>query len=379
MARMLLLLLACTPTKDTDDTGPTVEPLDLPADPAEPGAPVGITTVEAHGQTMEVWYPAAESARGEPTEQADFGQFIPPSVVDALGEVPLPDLETGAVRDAPLRVTDEAFPVVVFSHGFGGMRLQSLDYAGHLASRGYVVVAADHPGRMLTDLLPCIFSPALDGCDLSGMMGADPAVEDVADVADWVEEAATEGFFAGAIDPSRMALTGHSAGGGTVDEAGQADTRYTALLAMAAGAAPDRDVPLLLMSGSCDGIVPDSSSEAAYDARAATEMVRIAGAGHLAFADLCELDLLGLGEALLEPRDDVNGTFLTQLYALASDGCANGTPAVPACADSGFLPLTTSDPIVRAYTTVFLDQALKGEGGGVTGVSYPEAEVLPAR
>lgn len=372
---MLLLLLACTPdpADDTGATGP--EPLTLPADPAENGVPVGVMTVEAGGQTMEVWYPASDQVADEPGEDADFAQFIPESVTEVLGPIEFPLVPTGAVRDAPLRAPEEPYPVVVFSHGFGGMRLQSVDYTVHLASRGYVVVAADHPGRMLTDLLPCMFSPFLEGCDLSGMGGADPAVEDVGAVADWVEAAAVDGPLAGAIDPARMALSGHSAGGGTVDEVADLDPRFSVFLSMAAGAAPENDAPVMLMSGTCDGIVPDSSVVNAWAARTASTLVQIEGAGHLAFADLCELDLLTLGEKLLAPRDDVNQTFLEQLFLLASDGCANGTPVVAACEQSGFLPLTTSDPIVRAYTTLWFDQHLRGSGEGVGAASFPEATV----
>ena len=41
----------------------STEPLTLPADPAEDGVPVGVRTVEAEGQTFEIWYPAADSAQ----------------------------------------------------------------------------------------------------------------------------------------------------------------------------------------------------------------------------------------------------------------------------------------------------------------------------
>ena len=372
---LLPLLFACTP-KDADDSASvaTPEPLNLPADPAENGVPVGVTTVEANGQTIEVWYPAADSAAGQPTELADYASFIPAVVTDVLGVVTFPAVDSGAIRDAPVRVPVAPYPVVVFSHGFGGMRIQSLDYAVHLASRGYVVVAADHPGRMLGDVLPCMFSPALEGCDLSGFTGADPAVEDVTDVVAWVESAATGGMFAGRIDPAHMALTGHSAGGGTVQTAGDADVRFTALLSMAAGAQPTRDVPLLLMDGSCDGVVPVASVTAAHEAVIGSALVDITGAGHLAFSDLCELDLLGFGNDLLAGRDDVNTVLLDQLLLLASDGCPGGTPVPEACS-AGFLPIATSDPIVRYYSTVFLDEALKGEGPGVTAGVYAEAVV----
>lgn len=372
----MFLLLACSgPAEDGDPPAP--EPLDLPADPAAKGVPVGVRTVVDPAFTAEVWYPAPDAAADDPTELVDFGQFIPEVFTALVGEVSFPPVESGAVRDADLRVPDgEPYPVVVFSHGFGGMRLQSLDYTVHLASRGYVVVAADHPGRMMGDILPCLFSPPLEGCDLSGMAGADPAVADVTALADWVGGAATEGWLAGAIDPERLALSGHSAGAGTTAEAGEADPRFTALLPMAAGATATRDVPELLMGGTCDSFASDDSVVAAWESAVDGALVRIRGAGHLAFSDLCELDLLALADELLAPRDDVSALFLEQLRALASDGCPGVAPLVeaPDCAES-YLSLETSDPIVRHYATVFFDDVLRGTGPGVVAGVYPDADV----
>lgn len=371
---MVLLLLACAGSADDSAAPPLPEPLDLPADPAENGVPVGVRTIEDRGQTLEVWYPAADAAAGSPTEQVDFSVFVPTSVTDVIGPVAFPLLVSGAVRDAPLRVPEAPYPVVVFSHGFGGTRLQSLDYTVHLASRGYVVVAADHPGRTMGDLLPCLFEPALDGCDLSGMT-SDPAISDVEDVLDWLADASSSGTFAGALDVDHIAMTGHSAGGGTTESMAD-DPRFTAFLPMAAGARPETDAPVLLMGGTCDAFATDGSMVEAWEAVPSASLVRILDAGHLAFSDLCELNLLGLAEDTLVGREDVNQFLLEQLIALASDGCAEATPepSLEGCSGT-YLPLTTSDPIVRHYATVFLDAALRGEGGGVTAGVFPEADV----
>lgn len=374
---LLALLLACAGGDDTGSPDALPEPLDLPEDPAAPGVPVGVRTEVYEGVTLEVWYPASDAAADDATEYPDFMAFVPEVFLETVGTFAFPPVDSGAVRDAPLRIpAGDPYPMVLFSHGFGGMRLQSLDYAVHLASRGYVVVAADHPGRMMGDILPCMFSPALEGCDLSGFGGADPAADDIPLAADWVEAQAVSGWLAGAIDPARMALSGHSAGAGTTIGVGETDPRFVALLPLAGGGATERDVPHLIMGGTCDGFAEDASLVAAWESAADARLVRILGAGHLAFSDLCELDLLGLGQTLLEGRDDVNETMLELLYQLASDGCAEGVPTVddPACAD-GYLPLSTSDPIVRHYATVYFDAELKGEGEGVTAGVYPDADV----
>ena len=45
------------------------------------------------------------------------------------------------------------FPVVIFSHGKGGLRQQSTFYTAVLASHGYVVVSPDHEGDTIVELL----------------------------------------------------------------------------------------------------------------------------------------------------------------------------------------------------------------------------------
>lgn len=367
---MLFLLLACT--GDTADEKPAPEPLVLPDDPAERGVPVGVTTLTTGDVTFEVWYPASDATDG-PTESPDFDQFLPAAFTDHVGDVSFPTFDSGAVRDAALRVPEAPYPVVIFSHGFGGMRLQSVDYAAHLASRGYVVLAADHPGRMMGDVLPCLFSPPLDGCDLSGFAGEDPAVADVEALLAWID--APEERFVGALDTERIGLSGHSAGAGTTIEAGDAEPRFTALLPMAGYGAPSRDVPTLLVGGTCDTFALDSESLVALEGLQDGALVRILGAGHLAFSDLCELDLAGLADTWLADREDLNPTFYDLLLQLASDGCPSATPDPEVCDATAYLDLDVSAPIVRHYATVFFDAELRGAGDGPTDGVFPEAEL----
>ncbi|MDP2315784.1 MAG: hypothetical protein Q8P41_23000 [Pseudomonadota bacterium] len=367
---LFLLLQACDAPTET----PTPEPLDLPADPATNGTPVGVTTVVTADVTLEVWYPASDATTGA-TESPDFDVFLPDVFLEAVGDVSLPTFDSGAVRDAALRVPESPYPVVVFSHGLGGMRLQSLDYAVHLASRGYVVVAADHPGRMMGDVLPCLFSPPLDGCDLSAFTGEDPAEDDVGATLEWLDAAAADGFFAGALDTDHIGLSGHSAGAGTTVTVGDDNARFSALLPMAGYGAPARDVPTLLLGGTCDTFALDADAIVAADALQDGHLVRVLGAGHLAFSDLCELDLAGSAEAWLTGRDDLNATVYGLLLQLATDGCPGFTPAPEACAETSFLPLETSAPIIRHYSTVFFDEMLRSEGTGVQAGVYAEADV----
>ncbi len=367
---LLVALAACAP----------IEPLDLPTDPAVTGAPVGVRT-EVHGDLhVEVWYPAAESARDAATESIDFRDFVPPGVAEALGDFELPTLPTVAVRNAEVRRTDAPFPIVLFSHGFGGTRTQSPDFTTHLASRGYVVLSTDHAGRSMPDLLPCLFSPPLEGCNLA-FGGDDPAVDDIEALLELVDTLndAQRGPFEGRLDVSTIGLSGHSAGGSTTASVGNVEARITALLPMASGAPITRDVPALRLAGTCDQTIRyDALTE--QHATGSGDLLAVEGAGHLAFSDLCALELGTFADTYLSDRDDINELFLGQLVALGTDGCPGVRPARtrPECTEA-FLPLEDSLPIVRHYATTFFDQALRGEGPGPQPDAYPNTSFEPSR
>lgn len=371
----LWVALAGCSGRAPEDSGVAVEPIVVPDDASARGVPVGVQTFVVGDVTLEVWYPAPDAVADQATEGADFGQFLPPAFTAHVGEITLPSPDTGAVRGAAVRETGGRLPVVLFSHGFGGFRLQSFDLTAHLASRGYVVVAPDHPGRMMGDVLPCLFSPPLEGCDLSGFL-EDPAQEELAVALAWL----SDGPLASRLDSTRLGLMGHSAGGGSTTRIGDADARFLALLPMAGGDPVPRDVPTLFVDGACDGIVPAAATQAAAAASADALHARIAGAGHLAFSDLCALELDALAAEYLEGREDLNGVYYEQLLALGIDGCpsalpAKATTADPSCAsDEGFLDLETSAPIVRSLATRFFDLHLQATGAGV----LPGEETFPA-
>ena len=111
--------------------------------------PVGVRTFEIADTgsdrlvPVEVWYPAT-SAHG--------GQDLDPATQDNYRLLPgMPGSSQEAVRDA--EPVDEAFPPIVFSHGFAGHRRQTTHLCTHLASHGYVVAAPDHVGNTTIDVI----------------------------------------------------------------------------------------------------------------------------------------------------------------------------------------------------------------------------------
>lgn len=375
VAPLLVSVVACTDGRDSGAL--ETEALIVPDDPAVAGMPVGVRTIEVDGVTIELWYPATDDVAGQSGEIVDFAAAIPSSVTDRVGPVEVTPVPTAAIRDAPPRRLDAPVPAIVFSHGFAGTRLQSPDYTVHLASRGYVVAAADHPGRRFQDLVPCVFGFDTPGCNL-GNPADDPALDQVPVVVSALDGLAASGDLAGLIDTDRLGMSGHSAGGGTTEAMGDLEPRFDALLSLAAPAAPTRDVPTLLMDGTCDGIIPTESVDEAFDVLPSGQRVRVRGAGHLAFSDLCALEFERLADEVLGGRDDVNQTLVEQFVGLGTDGCPGIVPTVQRteCAD-GFLPLETSAPIIRHMSTVFFDQQLKGEGSGVQDGVFSEVEAIP--
>lgn len=353
---------------------PAPEPLDLPADPAEPGVPTGVMTVSLGDQVLEVWYPAGDDAAEHAPETVDWNAVVPEVIVERVDAFTLPTMPGRSVRDATPRRLEEPVPVLLFSHGMAGFRTQSFDLTSHLASRGYVVVAPDHVGRTFADLGPCLFDPPADGCVIPD--GTDPAPEDLAFAQDWLTTGLDAVGLAELVDLERRGVFGHSAGAGSSMRVGGSDPKIDAVLGLAGALeAFTGDVPIATIAGTCDGMItPDEISPASLDAGGVH--ADIAAAGHLAFSDLCGVDFGALAEELLAPRPDISDVFLEMLVALGTDGCAGYVPAPELDCGDAYMPLEESYPLVRHYSTVFFDDVLKGQGAGLVA-AHDSVEVRP--
>lgn len=296
----------------TSTTAPTTTteapPAVTAADLAAVGPhPVGITTVTMpSGALAEIWYPAGPEAEGA-TDSYAVRDFTP-QLMRELVPAEIDDTVTVAAgRDAAV-ADDGPFPLVLFSHGSTSFRLQSSNLAHHLASWGMVVASPDHASRNLVNLL----EPAAD---------APAAVDDMLATLDVVLADAALGP---AIDPDRIGVSGHSAGGGTT-LATVAALEVAGYVSYASGSydgAALPDVPSMFMAGSGDTVVEPARTRAAFDsAPAPSWYLEFADSGHLAFSDLCavgdgDATLIGLAEAA------GLGEFLDDgIRRLGTDGC----------------------------------------------------------
>lgn len=105
--------------------------------------------------------------------------------------------------------------MVVFVHGTAAFRHQSLHQTVHWASRGFVVVAADHHGLKLGDIL----APFTNNRDDRPERSRDLEADLDAIFAALTEPSGELAFLSGRVDTERMAVAGHSAGGNAAAEA----------------------------------------------------------------------------------------------------------------------------------------------------------------
>jgi dienelactone hydrolase len=97
-----------------------------------------------------VWYPANPAPGTEPAFYVlDINEYPEKSLYRRGG-----DIKTNAVTDAPIAKGDGPFPVLVYQPGGGTARFIATFQAEQLASRGYVIISADHAGFSETVLFP---------------------------------------------------------------------------------------------------------------------------------------------------------------------------------------------------------------------------------
>lgn len=190
---------------------------------------------DRRGVVVQAWYPAAPGAGGRKAPYIDgLGRLparvnlLPGFVLETYGRI-----DTHAVQGAPVSPARAQWPVVLFSPGYGAPRAFYATLAADLASRGYVVLALDHPyevavteladGRLATPIER--FLPN-DPDRLQYMeLRVRTRVEDVRDV---VDAAGAGRVLPGRLDLSRFAAIGHSFGGATAALALAGDARLRA-------------------------------------------------------------------------------------------------------------------------------------------------------
>ncbi|MFO0598864.1 MAG: hypothetical protein U0228_26390 [Myxococcaceae bacterium] len=312
LALCCLALTACPAPTPTPDAG----------DPwSEPGPhPIGVThftlssTDGGRSLPVELWYPAVDSAKAasaegfgvetfesDPARQAQLTQWLA-----ATNEKCSPRRALGARDAAPI---DGPLPLLLFSHCTECFRFSFHSVAERLASRGFVVAAADHVDNTHFDGTAPITNAflAVRADDVSSLLTAMLDAQD----------ARVPMSLRGKVDSTRVAVFGHSFGAVTAGKVVELDARVKAGFLVAApvdspflnsGAVSRVTRPLSWLLAMEDnsisylgnGFIRDNFSKTPRP----NVLIEVENAGHWTFSDIAGLGgafLPGCGDGLRDP------------------------------------------------------------------------------
>ena len=250
---------------------------------------------------IDVWYPADSQAAAS----ADLATYPLSAIFGMESEVALDAVAVDATQKLPL---------LVFSHGYGGINRQSLALMEALPSHGFIVAAPEHTGNAQNSLT--------DSFDVA----AGNRVPDLSFVIDTMlsRNLDSEDMFFGRIDENLVGALGHSFGGMTTLGSAcgwaqaPADTRVKAIAPMSAVIDGERQeaernspyagfsseqlgsitVPTMLVGGTEDISVPIENNAIAFEQITQAPIlykVDITGANHTHFTNVCDI-----GDFLIE-------------------------------------------------------------------------------
>jgi dienelactone hydrolase len=277
----------------------------------------GVTTLTLADRQVEVWYPSdPEAVVGLDT----YSYFIRDSLSETLVSILPDEVNPPFVSDAYWEVAgseEGPFPLVIFAHGASSYRNQSAFLTAHLASWGFVVASIDYLERGLPSFLGPQPDPPMDDVELTRMVVTLLASENDRE----------GGLLEGKVSTDQIAITGHSAGGGTsVRFADEPDViTYVPLSAGVSSQRPTTlaDKPSLWLTGTTDGIVdPQRTIDAFAQANAPTRLVLIDDMGHLGPSDICTIGDSGGGVIAIALEAGL--PIPDNLVRLGTDGCGEG-------------------------------------------------------
>ena len=342
----------------------------LPAGPYD----VGVTTITINAGTerpltLDVWFPIAD-----------------------VGDAPLHQytLIPGVYYESPDAVTatadqiapDGPYPLVVYTHGSGGLRYIASYYTESIASYGYIVAAPDHTGNTAADRL--LGSEAeFDVTALNRPNDVEAVINAMLDPT----STETAGFVA-AVDPDSIAVTGHSFGGFTAlavaggyeNPLGSfvADGRVDAIIPLAPATGDGTrlmsdaglesiQVPTLVMVGTKDSTTPvEPNVTRIWDLAKSEPLVRVelVDAEHQSFTDLCDYQtfLPTLGDA-------VPAAVIETIDAQAVEGCS-----------AEAMPIERAKDLTNTFAINFLESIFRGkELISDTNTTLPDDIIFMAR
>lgn len=375
---MLVLVAACSaPTPSPQDVLPFEEAAVTAApDPTKFGPyPVGVRTVvyEDTGRrkpdgtprqlVTEIWYPALQSTRGQPTVSYDIFSVFTPEQKVSIGEGVIPVLQTAAVRDAQPARLHGKFPLIIFSHGQAAIRWQSTYLTVLLASHGYVVASTDHEGGTLFDVVR--------GQLQNVAVGVETRPVDVTYLLNRLSRLKEDDPLFGLIDVEKIGVTGHSFGALTSLRVAAMDKRVKAIVPQAPVDANIAwlglprpvilDIPVHIQAAHDDKTLAwDTNIEPTLLVmRDPLWMLDITKGGHFTFSDLCAFDLASIVDQV---KLDIPGADVREVL---EDGCGPSAP-----------PARIAQPLINHFAVAFFNAKLKGSEASLALMTQAKADEI---
>ena len=320
---------------------------------------------------VQVWYPAEIDSDSQLAPYMEQMDVTGPVLASQFG---LPDFlfdhiilaKTHSYLNVPLSAKENSYPVLVFSHGWTGVRMQNTYQAEELASHGYIVIAPDHTYGAGIVVFPdgsaILNNPALIPADAESEEEYDRIVrvlgqawvgdlQFVLDQTEMLNDGTIPSIFTDRLDLNNIGFFGHSTGGGAVIETCYLDSRCKAGLTEDAWLIPFSREMLT------DGLSQPFFFLQSEDWSGERNTVMF----ETLFGNLHSSNTIKLS---------INGTKhydFTDLPML--------TPLAPLIGLKGPINAQRSLSIINAYTLAFFDQTLKDISSPLLdgqGADYPE-------
>jgi predicted dienelactone hydrolase len=319
---ILTLSFGCElPTEDEADTLEFEPAGSLSApDPAKMGPfPVGVRTIVLEDTsreapsgdgprvlTTEIWYPSTPHGQDAKYESYEMWENLPAELQADIPQEALGTLPTNGVRDADLDAVHGPYPVIMFSHGKGGVRMQSTFFTVQLASHGFIVLSPDHQGDTIVELL--------EEGDVNVSTTVDSFIDrplDISFLISYMEDLTDENFLYGYANMDQVGVVGHSFGALTAFRTAGFDARVRAIAAhtpvgyglVNAGleVAPENfGIPVMIEAAGMDETLPAEEHAGSLWNHLVSPRyyLTINRAGHFTYSDLCIFDVEAIDTAL---------------------------------------------------------------------------------
>lgn len=192
---------------------------------------------------IQIWYPAELENNSKDIQYESFPYEEWSGTLEFIFSVPrylfeyLKYGQTNSIKDIAVSNKEDKYPILLFSHGFGSTRMQSISQMEELASHGYIVVSVDHTNDAAYTKFP-------DGREVTNQADAYSYSYDIEDEKDVKTRSKDMGhvlnqltmlngkdpqsLFTGKMDMDKIGIFGHSYGGSTAAQALLDDSRISA-------------------------------------------------------------------------------------------------------------------------------------------------------